>query len=430
MYPRTCQECANTYKSVFTFQNHQKKGTCQRTKDKKANEYRPPILIDEVTGEEYVEFRIFKGRGDDAVLIGRGKLSKEHSELAKKNMAVHQGYASFSDNGHKTLLHRKVMNVVPNDGFVVDHINNDRLDCRISNLRIASYSLNCHNRKRKKRTRGTYVGTLKLGNHWYAKVANKSVARCKTEIEAAACYNVAISEKFGADATLNDIELKYESIPAEFRLVDKIVRRRGSGNIYVTRYGRYEAKIMIDKKNIRLGAFKTEEEAEQAITDYQEANRKEVIIRRNILGIAILDCKGQDVLVDDDTYLKFHTKALNVDRNDYVMTGGKYLHRLVMNAQKGQIVDHRNHNLLDVRRESLKIVTSAENAQNRKKKIGASSLYFGVNKRRGGTTWTASVRVSPTQKISQQFRNEVDAAKWYDEHVVLYYGKDARKNFY
>lgn len=51
----------------------------------------------------------------------------------------------------------------------------------------------------------------------------------------------------------------------------------------------------------------------------------------------------------------------------YAVTAkGLRMHRLIMNAPKGMVVDHINHNKLDNRRENLRICTNAENTRNRK----------------------------------------------------------------
>lgn len=43
-----------------------------------------------------------------------------------------------------------------------------------------------------------------------------------------------------------------------------------------------------------------------------------------------------------------------------------YMHRLIMGAQKGETVDHINHDTVDNRRLNLRLLSNAENAQNRK----------------------------------------------------------------
>ena len=77
-----------------------------------------------------------------------------------------------------------------------------------------------------------------------------------------------------------------------------------------------------------------------------------------------------DILIDDEDISLANDYRLCVSyakKTDsfYVMTSDrKYLHRLIMNAQKGQVVDHVNHNTLDNRRGNLRLVSHSENALN------------------------------------------------------------------
>lgn len=56
----------------------------------------------------------------------------------------HCGYAR---NGNKGLMHRLIMNCVKNDGKIIDHINQNKLDNRKSNLRITNKTTNRINSK-------------------------------------------------------------------------------------------------------------------------------------------------------------------------------------------------------------------------------------------------------------------------------------------
>lgn len=57
-------------------------------------------------------------------------------------------YVSGMANGKSIRLHRMLCNTPT--GFVTDHINNDTLDNRLSNLRVTTYSGNSYNQPRAK----------------------------------------------------------------------------------------------------------------------------------------------------------------------------------------------------------------------------------------------------------------------------------------
>lgn len=69
------------------------------------------------------------------------------------------------------------------------------------------------------------------------------------------------------------------------------------------------------------------------------------------------------------------------------------LHRWITNAPNGMVVDHCNHDTLNNTDSNLKILTNAENSQNRK---GARSISVsgvrGVFRRKGSNKWQAVVK--------------------------------------
>lgn len=91
----------------------------------------------------------------------------------------------------------------------------------------------------------------------------------------------------------------------------------------------------------------------------------------------ILLTQGLSTWVDNDTHAdlsKYKWYVGNVSKGDptpkyYAMTkiDGKttYIHRLIVGALKGQIVDHRDGDTLDNRRRNLRIVTPKQNCENR-----------------------------------------------------------------
>lgn len=84
----------------------------------------------------------------------------------------------------------------------------------------------------------------------------------------------------------------------------------------------------------------------------------------------------QKVLVDDEDYKwlsawKWCTDTNPINRNNYALrtSGGTVsMHRLIMGQPKGMEVDHINHDTLDNRKENLRVVTTAQNQRNLKKK--------------------------------------------------------------
>ncbi|MFH1371856.1 MAG: HNH endonuclease [Planctomycetota bacterium] len=105
------------------------------------------------------------------------------------------------------------------------------------------------------------------------------------------------------------------------------------------------------------------------------------------------------------------------------------MHREIMNAPEGLVVDHKNSNSLDNRRENLRIATQAENMLNRKKRANTSSRYIGVWFAKEKGKWESRITHKGKKVYIGSFEIEEAAARAYDVAAKKYRGEFARLNF-
>lgn len=101
----------------------------------------------------------------------------------------------------------------------------------------------------------------------------------------------------------------------------------------------------------------------------------------------------------------------------------KKMHRVILSAKKGQMVDHINHNGLDNRRTNLRIVSATESNRNRRTKNRYGFIGVHKTKDRNGVEkyWIARITTSKGNRMYLgTFPTAKDAAKAYNEAIDKY----------
>jgi len=143
-------------------------------------------------------------------------------------------------------------------------------------------------------------------------------------------------------------------------------------------------------------------------------------------------------IVDAEDYewlCKYKWYAQRVKRNYYARNRRKggvvSMHRVILNAPRGLVVDHINHNSLDNRKKNLRLCTVAENCRNRRpsKRKNKLSKYKGVSFDKKRKIFRAIICRNKKQYFLGNFKNETDAAKAYDKKARELFGEFAYLNF-
>ena len=144
---------------------------------------------------------------------------------------------------------------------------------------------------------------------------------------------------------------------------------------------------------------------------------------------------GQFALVDDEDYdglSKFKWCAHREGPRIYALRGvgvrGSYkiirMHRQIMNAPEGMVVDHVDGNPLNNQKSNLRICTQAQNNMNRRgPKPSSKNRFRGVHFFKRTGAWTAQIGVNRKKIHLGYFATENDAAKAYSEANKKYFGE-------
>ena len=151
--------------------------------------------------------------------------------------------------------------------------------------------------------------------------------------------------------------------------------------------------------------------------------------------------QGKVALVDDEDYemIMEYNWCANYDGHNYYAVNSKLklrMHRIIMKAQKWQIVDHKNGNTLDNQKANLRIATGSQNHANRIPNKRGYSKYLGVYatfrhlKKTGKQKiyWNAQLIKDGKKYRLGIHKTEEDAALAYNEAAIKHHGEFARLN--
>jgi hypothetical protein len=142
--------------------------------------------------------------------------------------------------------------------------------------------------------------------------------------------------------------------------------------------------------------------------------------KKEIIGY----CMVSDVDFDRINAAKWH-----LNKHGYVAgyfeRKMQLMHRVILNAKKGQLVDHKDRNKINNTRDNIRITTASANSHNKAKLTTARSKYIGVSYVKATKQhWKADFQSNTIGK----YCTEQEAAWAYDEHVKGIYGDLANIN--
>lgn len=154
--------------------------------------------------------------------------------------------------------------------------------------------------------------------------------------------------------------------------------------------------------------------------------------------INVYDSKGKvkaEVLVSDEDFEYLSRWKWGLSTGGYpkrnIKDGGKrrtlFMHRVIMGLDFGdvRVVDHKNGNKLDNRRENLRVASVKQNRENVKSYKASSSKYRGVTWHKGTRKWQVQVKVNGVDCYLGLFTSEDEAGavatKFIKEKMPFYF---------
>lgn len=263
-------------------------------------------------------------------------------------------YFCFGFKGKYFKIHRLIarffLDFDENSGLIIDHINNNRHDNRVCNLRIVSSKENARNRIPSPNKSSKYIGVMwrENRNKWRAYIdcePRKHLGYYETDVEAAEAYDKEAIKRGYTEHDINGKNIDYKN--PKRRPVKK-----------------KEIKIVKEDcgewKNIELDNGREIGLSSEGYVCYFDRNLKKEVVK-----------------LPNQNKASGRYKRIKFDGNEYLV------HRLVAKAflgldlnDKTKVVDHINGDGGDNRVINLRVVSYSENSKNKKPKAQVPKVKY------------------------------------------------------
>lgn len=145
------------------------------------------------------------------------------------------------------------------------------------------------------------------------------------------------------------------------------------------------------------------------------------------------DRNGNSCLIDKSDYQRISRGYWGKYKNSNYFCSNvdgkkQWLHRYIMDATKGEYVDHIDGNFDDYRKINLRICNNAENNRNRGLQKNNTSGYSGIGWAKREQKWRARIKVDGKEIHLGYFKNKNDAILAKKHAEEKYFGEFSYNN--
>ena len=133
----------------------------------------------------------------------------------------------------------------------------------------------------------------------------------------------------------------------------------------------------------------------------------------------IILSKGNTALVSDCDYDKLSMYKWYLSNGYAINETRQKMHRLVLNAKDGEIVDHIDRNKLNNQRSNLRLVNKEENVHNQQKRTNTKNNYKGVQYINRLKLYQSRCRIYGNDYYLGLYKSEEAAAYAYNKKASL-----------